>query len=383
MLEANKVNIKILVLLCVILLLVGCNKENTSKKQDTNNKKNAFILEEEMKKETLEVFYADEENISFVSTKVEIEELTTEEMMTQLSLHKIVSPNTKVLDFTVDKKEETVLYLNMNQSYLEYLNELRAQDEQVAIGGLVNTFLRAYQANKMLITIEGASLQTKNQTYNSFLQWYSQVGSIEQEYEMIENVEENNIVKIKYPQITNMSDASVQAAFNTMLMRVAIEYEADGLLFYSLNYEVATMNRDMLSIVYYGNLSYEGAPYPISYAITFNFDMKENKLIRLHEFTDTKALEQAFQQGEFTVIKGTVTVEEIKNYVNNLNDVEENAENKNLLDFSSYDIDTTKGDFISNGYSYIKDNQPIVIIKVNHAMGDYVQLKLNQKINLK
>ncbi len=98
--------------------------------------------------------------------------LTPEEVINCLSKHNIVSMDTKVLGFEVKKDEErgrTVLELDLSKAFGEYLRTMGKDSEEVVLSALANTFLENYQADGILLTVEGKTLETAHGIYGGEL----------------------------------------------------------------------------------------------------------------------------------------------------------------------------------------------------------------------
>ncbi len=101
-----------------------------------------------------------------------VNSLTPEEVINCLSRHNIVSMDTKVLGFEVKKDEaqgKTVLELNLSKAFGEYLRTMGKDSEEVVLSALTNTFLENYQADGILLTIEGKTLETAHGNYGGEL----------------------------------------------------------------------------------------------------------------------------------------------------------------------------------------------------------------------
>lgn len=96
-----------------------------------------------------------------------MEQLTAENLVDALAVHNIVSLGTKVNSF--DEKEEDgmkVLYLDLDKAFREYLKTMNAGSEKIILASLTATFLEAYDAQGIVITIDGKVLETNHGTYD-------------------------------------------------------------------------------------------------------------------------------------------------------------------------------------------------------------------------
>lgn len=95
-----------------------------------------------------------------------MEELTAESLLNALAVHNIVSIGTKVNSF--EEGEENgikFLYLDLDKAFREYLKTMSDESEKVILASVTATFLEAYDAEHIVITVDGKVLETNNKTY--------------------------------------------------------------------------------------------------------------------------------------------------------------------------------------------------------------------------
>lgn len=331
------------------------------------------VNQEEKEQVPLVLYYGNEMLDGLIAEEVMVDNKSAEVIIDLLSNHNIVSKDTRVVHFTMEEKDgKNILYLDLSKQFKDYMGLVVESGEYVVMGALTNTFLDAFESDGILITIEGVTLETPTHVYNTYLTEYPL--EKEQEYTIKERSLETEIIKIKYPQITGMSNRELEAKFNTSLMRVALEYEGDGLTDYKLSYEVATSNDKLISIIYRGSVNYDGAAHPFNYALTFNFDITGEKEIRLKDYIDPKSLKEMFDAGEYTILS-EIDEEEVQSFL------EMTYSETNTITFEDFDYNLEDKTFIAPGYSYVKNNHLVVVIEVNHALGDYIEIEFNQKLN--
>lgn len=103
---------------------------------------------------------------------LEVTEMTPEEIIHNLSRHHIVSIDTKVLGFTereADAQGRRVLELDLSKAFGEYLRTMGADSEEVILTALTHTFLENYQADGLLLTVDGRRLETSHGVYEEEL----------------------------------------------------------------------------------------------------------------------------------------------------------------------------------------------------------------------
>lgn len=105
----------------------------------------------------------------FVMEKVELEALTPEALVLALAENGAIPEEVKVLSFEQDGEE---LQLDLSKEYQEYVSSCGTAGEWAAVGGLVNTFLEAYGAERITVLVEGVPLDSGHADYSGALSWY-------------------------------------------------------------------------------------------------------------------------------------------------------------------------------------------------------------------
>lgn len=114
------------------------------------------------------VYYSNGRADGLEKETLEVTGMTPEEIIHNLSSHNIVSIDTKVLGFTkreADAQGRLVLELDLSKAFGEYLRTMGADGEGVILAALTNTFLENYQADGLLLTVDGGRLETGHGTY--------------------------------------------------------------------------------------------------------------------------------------------------------------------------------------------------------------------------
>lgn len=103
---------------------------------------------------------------------ITVEEITPEIIITNLAKHNIVSIDTKIKEFDIGKDEEAdrdVITLDMSKAFGEYIKTMGSSGENVIIAALTNTFLDAFEADALKLTVEGEVLETGHGIYEEEL----------------------------------------------------------------------------------------------------------------------------------------------------------------------------------------------------------------------
>lgn len=112
------------------------------------------------------VYYGNSSSLKLKCEDVEMEQLTPENLIDSLAKHNIVSLDTKVNFFEEEENVSgKVLNLDLSGSFREYLKTMSENGEKVILASVANTFLEAYEAELIQITVEGDTLETSHGSY--------------------------------------------------------------------------------------------------------------------------------------------------------------------------------------------------------------------------
>lgn len=131
------------------------------------------ISEEETQQPEVEVaiYYGNGASEKLNMEMSSMEQVTAENLIDALVRHNIVSLGTKVNSF--EEREENgvkTLHLDLSKTFHEYLKTMTKEGENVILSSMAATFLSAYNAENMVITIDGSVLETENAVYEEPLQ---------------------------------------------------------------------------------------------------------------------------------------------------------------------------------------------------------------------
>lgn len=189
---------------------------------------------------------------------------------------------------------------------------------------------------------------------------------------------EEGAFSISYPVVTDMEDADLMERINTTIKEQLLEEDIlsdENYLTYEASTEIATQGSGILSFVCRGYEEYQGAAHPSQFVKTMNIDMSNGKNVRLKDYADLETIVSNLELATgYTIMGGEVDPDDFSAFLNN-GYVTDYA--MTLLDF---DIDFGQTEYIQTGYSYIKDNHPVLCIEVEHAMGDYVEVCFDMQI---
>ena len=80
-----------------------------------------------------------------------------------LQVKGVVNQDVEVLSC---RSEDTQLFLDLNQAFLEQLYTMGTSGEKMLIGYIVNTFLSAYGCETVLLTVNGEAFDSGHTVYD-------------------------------------------------------------------------------------------------------------------------------------------------------------------------------------------------------------------------
>jgi len=320
------------------------------------------------------IYYGNGTATGLKMEEVSMSELTPMTLLGLLARHNIVSIDTKAQEFEVKEADgKKIIYLDLSKQFKDYMNMMGKDGEYIVIAGLTNTFLSTYQGDELHLTVNQSPLLSNHNHYDKPLTFYALEDEKKEEitYTLKEEVIQEENVDIRYPQFRDMKNEKVMSLWNESIKEAAItNYREAGITEYTLNYEIASQNAGIVSMVLRGNCNYAGAAYPYDFEATFNFDLTTGKNLRLADYRNLEELADYLKNGYgYRTLNEDISKEVIDEYLQN----DFTDDYVKLLE--NYDYDLSNSNLIPTGYSYIKDDQTLVlVIEVNHAMGDYLEI---------
>lgn len=122
--------------------------------------------EEDTEKIEVTVYYGNGASQELNNEITKMDELSAENLIDALGRHNIVSLGTKVNSFEAqDIDGVKTLSLDLSKTFREYLKTMTKEGENVIISSVAATFLEAYGAEGIVITIDGDTLETGHAVY--------------------------------------------------------------------------------------------------------------------------------------------------------------------------------------------------------------------------
>ena len=105
-----------------------------------------------------------------------MDEVSAENLIDALLKHNIVSLGTKVNSF---EEEETdgikKLRLDLSKTFREYLKTMTREGEKIIMSSVAATILEAYEAEEIVITVDGKVLETEHASYEEPIRLSSEI----------------------------------------------------------------------------------------------------------------------------------------------------------------------------------------------------------------
>lgn len=126
--------------------------------------------EHEIIMQQMVIYYSNGQADGLEAETVEAEDITPEFIVGHLAKHNIVSIGTKINRFDAVMEEgKYVLNLDLSKAFGEYIRTMSSSGEAVIMAAVTNTFLEAYGADAIRLTVEGQTLETGHRVYDELL----------------------------------------------------------------------------------------------------------------------------------------------------------------------------------------------------------------------
>lgn len=99
---------------------------------------------------------------------------TPENIISALAKHNIAPLDTVVKSFAVTLTEEgkVRITLNLNKKFSKYLMTMAENSEKVIMASLINSFLKNYDADEMVVLVNNQPIKTSHSYYKDPITWY-------------------------------------------------------------------------------------------------------------------------------------------------------------------------------------------------------------------
>lgn len=132
--------------------------------------------EETAEQKEVTIYYGNGASNMLSSETAAMEQVTAEKLIEALLKHNIVSLGTKVNSFEEEENDGIKkLKLDLSKTFREYLKTMTQEGEKVIISSVAATFLEAYGADEIVITVEGKALETEHASYEEPIRLSSEI----------------------------------------------------------------------------------------------------------------------------------------------------------------------------------------------------------------
>lgn len=129
--------------------------------------------EGEPKEEGITIYYGDENAEHIVSAQIPKQKITPELLVAELAKRNILTSDVTVNSLKEEKKNGAkTLAVDFGEKFREVLFSQGSAGEYIMMGSVVDTFLKAYGAESMTITVEGDILESGHCIYDSEMKFY-------------------------------------------------------------------------------------------------------------------------------------------------------------------------------------------------------------------
>lgn len=116
------------------------------------------------------VYTGDETAEHFLTQEVAAAALDENSVFAALKSAGVMPDNVELLDFA---QNGGALTIDLSDAYAGYIQSLGTSGEYIAVGCLVNTYLTAFGADTVSITVNGAPLESGHNVYDMPLEFYT------------------------------------------------------------------------------------------------------------------------------------------------------------------------------------------------------------------
>ncbi len=152
------------------------SENGTSTDEEGQVSEEEETTEETEKQNEVTIYYGNGASDMLSSEKAVMEQVTAEKLIDALLKHNIVSLGTKVNSF---EEEETngikMLKLDLSKTFRDYLKTMTQEGEKIILSSVAATFLEAYDAEEIIITVDGKALETEHASYEEPIRLSSEI----------------------------------------------------------------------------------------------------------------------------------------------------------------------------------------------------------------
>lgn len=118
----------------------------------------------------ISIYVSDENAEHFVEQSVMVNALDENSVFEALKAAGVVPEDAELLSFAQDNG---AMALDLSDAYAAYIRTLGTSGEYMAIGGLVNTYIKNFGAQTVTLTVNGEPLESGHNIYDMPLEFFS------------------------------------------------------------------------------------------------------------------------------------------------------------------------------------------------------------------
>jgi len=157
---------KILCIAFVTMMLFGlaaCNKSPaTTQSADSPNETNPLL--------SYSIYVPNDNADGFSTEAVATDDISAETVLSELKKQNVLPDAVSVHSFQMDNG---LITIDFNQAFADAVCSMGTSGELMLIGSVVNTFLDAFQAEAVSITVDGQILESGHETYDDNMTFFS------------------------------------------------------------------------------------------------------------------------------------------------------------------------------------------------------------------
>lgn len=139
--------------------------------KDTKGEEENSDVNNEGKKQEISIYSANDNADGYKEEKDKINYLTPAIVLEKLVEKGVVSSETQVLDFTEKKdSEEKIIELDLSNAFNNTLTSQGSTGEDLTFHSVCNTYLKAYDADRIKITVEGKAPESGHQDFSGYFE---------------------------------------------------------------------------------------------------------------------------------------------------------------------------------------------------------------------
>ena len=152
------------------------------------NQEEEPVQPEETEPVEVNIYCGNDNADALIANPMLVESITPENLMNELKIYSGIARNVQINGF---ENNNGALVLDLSQAFADDVATTGTSGEYVKIGCVVNTFLDAYKAQTILITVEGSSWETGHSVIEEPLKKFENIGPAPVQPEETEPVEVN------------------------------------------------------------------------------------------------------------------------------------------------------------------------------------------------